>query len=99
MRDLLLRDHQVFDLVRLEAARAVSIHGIQDRHPFEWLAFLSEEFGELAKAMNEAVYRDGSPSNVAAEAVQVATLALKIAEMYRALGAPARVIGKVANNR
>ncbi|MCK9566249.1 MAG: hypothetical protein M0Q43_09395 [Methanothrix sp.] len=74
----------MFDLVRMEAARAVSIHGVQDRHPFEWLAFLSEEFGELSKAMNEAVYRNGSTCEVAIEAVQVATLALKIAEMYRA---------------
>lgn len=93
MKDLLLQDPILFTLVRMEAARAVGIHGVQDRHAFEWLAFLSEEFGELSKAMNEAVYREGPLSAVVEEAIQTATMALRIAEMYRKENAMLRVIG------
>jgi len=96
MKDLDLQNPILFDLVRLESARQVGKWGVQDRHPFEWLAYLAEEFGEVSKAINEAVYRQGPASDVVTEAVQVATLALKIAEMYRALGVPARLLGKGA---
>lgn len=100
MKDLELADPILPDLVRLESARQIGKWGIQDRHPFEWLAYLSEEFGEVSKAINEAVYRNGPASDVVNEAIQVATLALKIAEMYRAIGVPARLLGKgEANGR
>lgn len=94
MKDLELADPILPDLVRLESARQIGKWGIQDRHPFEWLAYLSEEFGEVSKAINEAVYRNGPASDVVNEAIQVATLALKIAEMYRAISIPARLLGK-----
>jgi len=55
--------------------------GIQNRTPFEWLAYLTEEVGELGKAISEAHYRNGHWAEVKREAIQVATLALKIAEM------------------
>lgn len=55
--------------------------GIQDRKPSEWLMFLTEEQGELAKAISEWQYRNGDAVNIVKEAIQVATLALKIAEM------------------
>ncbi len=57
--------------------------GIQDRTSFEWLTFLAEEVGELAEAINEYEYRGGLSVSVFKEAIQVATLALKIAEMSR----------------
>jgi NTP pyrophosphatase (non-canonical NTP hydrolase) len=38
--------------------------------------------GELAKAIGEFEYRNGTKEEVAKEAIQVATLALKIAEMF-----------------
>lgn len=94
MKDLELTDPILLDLVRLESARQIGKWGIQDRHPFEWLAYLSEEFGEVSKAINEAVYRNGPASDVVNEAIQVATLALKIAEMHRAISVPARLLGK-----
>jgi NTP pyrophosphatase (non-canonical NTP hydrolase) len=53
--------------------------GMQDRYPEEWLMFLTEEVGELAKAISEWKYREGSQGDIANEAVQVATLAIKIA--------------------
>lgn len=56
--------------------------GVQERSPFEWMAYLTEEVGELAQAISdEMVYRDGSHKDIVDEAIQVATLALKIAEM------------------
>lgn len=96
MKDLELQDPALFDLVRMESARQIGLHGIQERHPLEWLAFLSEEFGEVSKAINDAVYKKGPLCDVVSESIQVATLALKIAEMYRALGVPARLLGKGA---
>lgn len=56
--------------------------GVQHRTPFEWLTYAAEELGELAKAISEHEYREGDWRDVVDEAVQVATLALKIAEMY-----------------
>lgn len=56
--------------------------GIQNHSPFEWLAYTIEELGELSGAISEKEYRNGGNGDVIKEAVQVATLALKIAEMY-----------------
>lgn len=55
--------------------------GIQVRTPFEWLAYLVEEVGELAEAISEAHYRGGAIEKIALEAIQASTLALKIAKM------------------
>jgi len=56
--------------------------GIEVRSAFEWLTYTAEELGELAKAILEHEYRDGRVEDVVKEAVQVATLALKIAEIF-----------------
>ncbi len=69
--------------IMLENARQIQKWGIQDRSSFEWMLFLTEEFGELAQAIAEYEYRAGDPDDVYDEAIQVATLALKIAEMTR----------------
>jgi NTP pyrophosphatase (non-canonical NTP hydrolase) len=55
--------------------------GIQEKTIFEWLAYLTEEVGELSKAISEHYYRIGRKEEIKGEAIQVATLALKIAEM------------------
>lgn len=55
--------------------------GIQTHSPFEWMCYLTEEVGELAKAIAEAEYRAEDKREIVREAIQVATLALKIAEM------------------
>ncbi len=72
-------------MIEEESLRQISKWGIQDRNPFEWLAYLTEETGELSWAISEKFYRDGLVSNVIKEAIQVATLSLKIAEIYLAL--------------
>ena len=82
MRDCLLKDKRVIDLVIAENKRQVDKWGIQDRTPFEWLTYTTEELGELACAISEHHSRGGSSQDVVKEAIQTATLALKIAEMY-----------------
>jgi len=56
--------------------------GIQTHSAFEWLTYTTEELGELANAISEHEYRGGDIEDVVREAIQVATLALKIAEMF-----------------
>ena len=83
MKDLGLKNiDTLVNLVKCESQDQIEKWGVQDSHPLEWLAFLSEEFGEISKAINESVYREGSSTAVVSEAIQVATLSLKIAEMY-----------------
>ena len=66
-----------------EHNRQISKWGIQTATPFEWLCYLTEEVGELNQAIAEHHYRRGEKEAVIKEAVQVATLTLKILEMYR----------------
>ncbi len=68
--------------VLLEGEKQVAKWGIQNRTSFEWMAFLTEEIGELAKAICEYEYRGALSTDVYKEAIQVATLSLKIAEMF-----------------
>lgn len=82
MKDLLLTDRAIFDLVQVENLSQARKWGIQDRSPFEWLAYTVEEVGEMAQAISEYEYRNGRADHVAHEAIQAATLCLKIAEMF-----------------
>jgi NTP pyrophosphatase (non-canonical NTP hydrolase) len=70
------------DMVIEENDRQLKKWGVQWRTPFEWITYLTEEVGELAQAVSENEYRNGKSDDVVKEAIQVATLALKIAEMY-----------------
>lgn len=72
---------QLGDLVLREGAEQIAKWGVQRRTPFEWLCYLMEEVGELAEEISEATYRQGTSAKIRCEAIQVATLALKIAEM------------------
>jgi NTP pyrophosphatase (non-canonical NTP hydrolase) len=56
--------------------------GIQTHSAFEWLTYTAEELGSVAKAIGEYEYRNGTKEKIVSEAVQVATLALTIGEMY-----------------
>lgn len=64
-----------------ENLRQLEKWGVQERSPFEWMCYLTEEVGELAEAISEYIYRDGGWIDIHKEAIQAATLALKIAEM------------------
>jgi NTP pyrophosphatase (non-canonical NTP hydrolase) len=85
MKDCLLKDPRIFEMVMEENNRQVRKWGIQDRDQFEWLAYTTEELGELSNAISEYTYRDGLQSSVIKEAIQTATLCLKIAEIFMAI--------------
>lgn len=81
--DQCLRDTRwILDKILSGHAAQVLKWGVQTHSAFEWLAYAAEELGELAEAISEHEYRGGSKEKVISEAIQVATLALKIAEMY-----------------
>ena len=74
--------YALMSMVEAENQIQLKKWGVQDRTPFEWMTYATEEVGELAQAIAEHHYRGGSANNVVKEAIQTATLALKIAEMY-----------------
>ena len=78
------------DAVDAEDSRQIHKWGYQDVPPQNWLGYLTEEVGELAEAINKT-YTPYDKEGVAKvdiykEAIQVATLALKIARMHRRNG-------------
>lgn len=85
MKDLAF-DHwdDLLYMVLQENTNQLEKWGYQDHDPFYWMVFLTEEMGELAAAIADKHWdRDGkTDGDVASEAIQVATLALKIAEMH-----------------
>ncbi len=85
MKDLRLINPQLYNMVGKENDRQLQKWGIQDHLPAEWLMFTTEELGELAEAIGTWNYRSGPAEDVVKEAIQVATLSLKIAEMFQNL--------------
>ncbi len=85
MKDLCLATGKVMPLVFAENVRQLEKWGIQDHEPFEWLGYATEEIGETAKAIGEFSYCGGLVEDVIKEAIQTATLMLKIAEMFQDL--------------
>lgn len=55
--------------------------GVQQHDPYRWLAILVEEVGELAQAILKNEFENDITEKIENEAIQVATLALKIAKM------------------
>jgi len=72
----------ILDEIESENKRQLDKWGIQTHTSFEWCNYLTEELGELAKAIADFEYDRGEKIEVKKEAIQVATLALKIAEMF-----------------
>ena len=84
-KDLMLADlHNLIKSVKQEDKKQIAKWGIQTHSIFEWLTYTEEELGSLAKAVSEHEYRNGDWQKVYNEAIQVATLCLKIAEMIEA---------------
>ena len=77
-------DNWIIKKVQDENRNQLNKWGVQTHTSFEWLTYTTEELGSLAKAIGEYEYRDGTREKVVSEAIQVATLALKIAEMFEA---------------
>lgn len=75
--------HSLIPLVDVENRHQIQKWGVQTHSAFEWMTYLTEEVGELAKAISEYEYRNGEKEEIVKEAIQVITLALKIAEMFK----------------
>jgi NTP pyrophosphatase (non-canonical NTP hydrolase) len=69
------------DFIFLENTNQINKWGIQRHSLPVWFTILSEEVGELAKEILEYTYNKSSRIKIHNESIQVATLALKIAEM------------------
>ena len=78
---LLQRIDELKEMVMKENNSQIEKWGIQFCSIFEWLTYTTEELGELANAISEYQYRNGKKEDVVKEAIQTATLCLKIAEM------------------
>lgn len=78
--DPMLEVKDIGDLIA-EDIHQLKKWGVQTVSPFEWMAYLTEEVGELAAAITENYYYKGTQEQIKKEAIQVATLALKIAKM------------------
>ena len=67
----------IYRLIDEERAEQDEKFGQQDHDDFVWLAILQEEVGETAQAILEARFRyDGTDSDMRAELVQVAAVAV-----------------------
>ena len=88
MRNTQLTDLELAHFSRLvdkvldEHEHQIDKWGVQTHTPWEWLGYTLEELGELSAAISDHEYRDGKEMFVVKEAIQAATLCLKIAEMY-----------------
>lgn len=86
MKDLCLKTLMTTLIPRVETEndRQIEKWGVQDHSPFIWIVIAAEEFGELNKAILENHFQPYkvTPRDVIKEAIQTATLCLKIAEMY-----------------
>lgn len=82
MKDLCLATPGMWAMICHENVHQLEKWGIQEHSPFEWLNFATEELGETAKAISEWHFRQGASEVVVNEAIQTATLMLKIAEMF-----------------
>ena len=81
LKDIGLDEREFVKLILNEDMNQISRWGFQEHDIFHWLAFLMEEVGELSEAISNCVFRDGNRTDIEKEAIQCATLALKIATM------------------
>lgn len=74
--------------VASERSRQVELWGNEIHNPFEWVAILGEEYGELCQAINETYLlgqrypERGGVENIIKEATHVAAIALAIIEAF-----------------
>ncbi|KKM70245.1 hypothetical protein LCGC14_1442640 [marine sediment metagenome] len=85
MKDKCLRNlYELTKMVAKENDRQLDKWGVQNHDPAMWLTITAEEFGEMARAIlaNEFDVNEDTAPNIVKEAIQTATLCLKIAEMF-----------------
>ncbi len=66
----LLNLPELVELIKKENKDQIDKWGIQETIPSEWMLFTMEELGELAEAISEYEYRNGSVKNIVNEAIQ-----------------------------
>ncbi len=79
--EVLLSLPSLVEKVVAENTRQIKKWGVQNMPLADWIAVLNEEVGEVSKQYLEATYGADSYEKIADEAIQVATIALKIAEI------------------
>lgn len=70
----------MFDLIKKEQQRQFDKWGEQNHIQIIWLGILAEEFGELAKEVNEVHFRTGNIDNLKNELIQTAAVAVSMYE-------------------
>ena len=75
---------KLVDLVLEEHEHQINRYGVRTCTSSEWMLMVNAmgSMGGLSGAIAEHEYRDGPTRDVTHEAIQAATLCLKIAEMY-----------------
>jgi hypothetical protein len=73
---------RLMELVGRENVHQLARWGAPSHVPAEWLMYLTEGVGALARAVFERERRGGTDADVVRGATRVATLALKVMEMY-----------------
>jgi len=83
LNDYGLDDTGFEDMIRNEDEAQIRQWGYQTHSMWTWLAFITEELGELSQAISEYAFREGHKQDIVDEANQVATLAAKFAVMAK----------------
>ncbi len=77
----LTKQKVIHEAIEAERQRQDAMWGIQNHSPAPWLSILTEEVGEVARAINED---DGA--KYVEELIQVAAVAVAMIESYRRNG-------------
>ena len=81
-----LNYHEELSAVIRETVRQHEKFGTQSLTLFDWHCILSEEVGEVARAINEEHFDDGNLDAVYRECIQVAAVAVHMAAVIREAG-------------
>lgn len=83
-----MKTTNAIEKVAIERKRQIELWGNETHDPFEWVAILGEEYGELCQAINETYLlgqrypERGGVGNIIKEATHVAAVALAIIEAF-----------------
>ncbi len=75
--------HLLSELLEEEHRRQLKQFGVQEHSLYKWVTCIMEELGELSEAILENDCGAAPLTDVTREALEVATLALKVVEMTR----------------
>jgi len=70
----------IFEEIKIERENQDLKFGVQNHHPYVWLAILGEEVGEVNKAVLNHNFDKASLENYRKELIQVASVAVAMIE-------------------